>query len=394
MFDENDKKYMNEAIRLAEKGKGKTAPNPMVGAVIVKNGKVIGKGYHHKAGSAHAEIDAISNSHGPVRGSTIYISLEPCTMHGKTPPCTEALIKHGFNEVVIGSGDPNPEVNGNGIKLLKKAGIKVRHGLFADKVASQNEVFFKHIRTGKPFVCAKIASSIDGRLATGTSDSKWITSIESRKKVQKLRKEYNCVLTGINTVIADNPTLYPKKDIERPPEDLNNIAAANNFYRVILDSSLKLSLDSNIVKTAGIVKTIIFSSPGSGKKYPGKVNRLKDSGIDLLFSRQLKHKGLDITKILETLYKKYGITSVLLECGPTLLTSFLKKNQIDKFIIFFAPKIIGGDNKFNMFGDLGVKKMKDSINLEFGVFKKEGPDLSITLYPSNNRPPHFIERVS
>ncbi len=394
MLDENDKKYMREAIRLAVKGKGMTAPNPMVGAVIVKNGKVLGKGYHHKAGLAHAEIDAIRNTPGSVRRSTIYITLEPCTIHGKTPPCVDALIKHGFKEVVIGANDPNPEVNGKGIRLLKRAGIKVRNGLFAEKITEQNEIFFKHIRARRPFVCAKIASSIDGRLAAGTGDSKWITSLQSRKKVQKLRKEYGCVMTGINTVIADDPVLFPKKDVERPYGNLNyeDIDTTDNFYRVILDSGLKISLDSNIVKTAVMVKTIIFSCIGSENKYPKKTGKLKDNGIDLFFSRQLKHGGLDIHWILKTLYGKYGITSVLLECGPTLLTSFLKNKQIDKFIIFFAPKIIGGGNGFNMFGDLGVEKVKDSINLGFREFKKEGPDLAVTLYPLNKESLLFIEK--
>ncbi len=396
MFDENDKKYMKEAIRLAEKGRGKTYPNPMVGAVIVKNGKVLSKGYHHITGSAHAEIDAIKNSPGSVEGSTMYVSLEPCTIHGKTPPCVDSLIKYNFKEVVIGARDPNPEVNGSGIELLRSAGIKVRSGLFADMIAAQNEVFFKHIKTGMPFVCAKIASSIDGKLATGTSDSKWITSLQSRKKVQKLRKEYGCVLTGINTILADDPTLFPKKNVQRPPGVFDNkdIDITGNFYRVILDGDLRIPTDSNIVKTAGMVKTIIFSSSGSENKYAGKVNILRKNDIVLFFGRRLKNRGLDICWILEILYKKFKISAVLLECGPTLLTAFLKENQIDKFIIFLAPKIIGGDHKFNMFKDLGIEKIKDSINLEFGEYKKEGPDLVIVLYPLNNRSSPFSEKES
>ncbi len=396
MFDENDKKYMMEAIRLAEKGRGRTYPNPMVGAVIVKGGKVLSRGYHHIAGSAHAEIDAIKKSPGSVERSTMYVTLEPCTVHGKTPPCVDSLIKYNFKEVVIGAGDPNPEVNGSGIESLRNAGIKVRNGLFADMIAVQNEVFFKHIKTGMPFVCAKIASSIDGKLATGTRDSKWITSLQSRKKVQKLRKEYGCVLTGINTVLADDPTLFPKKNIERPSEGLDsrNIDINGNFYRVILDSSLQIPADSNIVKTAGMVKTIIFSCSRSENKYSGKVDILRKNGITLFFSQQLENGGLDICWILETLYKKYKIAAVLLECGPILLTAFLKENQIDKFIIFLAPKIIGGDHRFNMFKDLGVEEIKDSIKLEFGEYKKEGPDLAVVLYPLNNRSSSFSEKGS
>src|SRR4030066_1239833 len=199
-FTENDKKYMRIAINLAQKAKGFTGPNPVVGAVIVKGDKIISKGYHKKAGSAHAEIEAINacSNKAELKGSRMYVTLEPCSIYGKTPPCVDAIIKHGFAEIVIGSTDFNPRINGRGIKALEKAGIKVRAGLFKEEIKKQNEIFFKHITTASPFICCKIASSIDGKTATRYSDSKWITSVESRKTVQKIRMEYDCVMTGIN----------------------------------------------------------------------------------------------------------------------------------------------------------------------------------------------------
>jgi diaminohydroxyphosphoribosylaminopyrimidine deaminase/5-amino-6-(5-phosphoribosylamino)uracil reductase len=212
VFTEQDRIFMRQAIDLAEKGRGRTNPNPMVGAVIVRDGKVISTGYHRKAGADHAEVDAIKNSPVPVNGSIIYVNLEPCSIQGRTPPCTDALIQNGFKKVIIGSVDPNPEIDGNGIRKLKSAGIEVLDGLFSEEVAVQNEIFFKNMKSGLPFVCAKIASSIDGKLATRTSDSKWITSTVSRKMVQGMRIEYGSVLTGINTVLADDPTLFPKTD--------------------------------------------------------------------------------------------------------------------------------------------------------------------------------------
>src|SRR5665647_1507294 len=212
-FTENDKKYMRIAINLAQKAKGYTSPNPVVGAIIVRDGTIISKGYHKKAGCAHAEIEAINACSNKValKGSIMYVTLEPCSIYGKTPPCVDAIIKHGFAEIVIGSTDFNPRINGKGAEALKKAGIKVRVGLFKEEIKRQNEIFFKHITAASSFICCKIASSIDGKIAAKSSDSKWITSVESRKIVQKIRIEYDCVMTGINTVLIDNPLLYPRK---------------------------------------------------------------------------------------------------------------------------------------------------------------------------------------
>ncbi len=381
-FSEEEIKYMEQAIKLAEKGRGKTSPNPMVGAIIVKDGVVISSGYHHMAGLPHAEIEAIDNSTQSLAGSTMYVTLEPCTFHGKTPPCTKEIVKHKFREIVIGCIDPNPLVNGKGVEFLKKSGLKVRTGLLKDRIELQNEVFFKHIRTGIPFVCSKIASSVDGKLATRSSDSKWITSGQSRKKVQRLRSEYDCILTGINTVLSDNPYLFPRKNLNGLPEEAN-MATGERFYRAILDSNLQISLNSNIVKSSSYIKTIIFIAKNKKHDFLNKVKKLHEHNIDVLpvDSKSTEEKGLDLLKVLKILYREYKITSILLECGPTLSTSFIKRNLIDKFIFFIAPLIIGGDGSYNMFKDLGVKKIKECKNLIFKDIKRAGSDIAITAYP-------------
>ncbi len=382
-FSSEDKKYMELAIKIAERGRGATDPNPMVGTVITKNGRIISSGYHRQAGLPHAEIEAINNSRQSLKNSKMYVTLEPCTFHGKTPPCVNEIVKHKFKEIIIGCIDPNPKVNGKGIIFLKKAGIKIRSGLLEDKIKLQNEVFFKQIKTGIPFICCKIASSIDGKLAVKTSDSKWITSEKSRTQVQDLRREYGCLLTGINTVLADDPYLFPRNNLKGPLMELREDRNSRKFYRVILDSNLRINPDSNIIKTSDIAKTIIFT----GKKQmliPGdKIKKLREHNIDVLHvdKETGKTTGLDILKILKILYKKYEITSILLECGPTLVTSFLKRGLIDKFIFFLAPKIIGRDSNYSMFADLGIDKMTDCINLRFENIRKTGGDVVITAYP-------------
>lgn len=381
-FTEEDKKYMELAIKLAEKGRGSTNPNPMVGTVITKNGRIISSGYHKQAGLPHAEIEAINNSSQSLDNSTMYVTLEPCTFQGKTPPCVDEIVKHKFKEIIIGCIDPNPKVNGRGIRFLKKAGIKTRSGLLKEKVKLQNEVFFKQIKTGIPFVCCKIASSIDGKLAARTSDSRWITSEKSRMQVQDLRKEYGCTLTGINTVLVDDPFLFPRKKI-KSSISLNKDYNGQKFYRVILDSSLRINLDSNIIKTSDMAKTIIFTTKKQMKIAQDKISKLNKNKIDVLEvdRENSKISGLDILKVLKILYKKYQITSLLLECGPTLLTSFLKRDLIDKFIFYLAPKIIGGDSSYNMFRGLGIDRVTDCINLRFENIRRSSGDIVITAYP-------------
>jgi len=387
-FSEEDQKYMKLAIKFAWKGRGKTSPNPMVGAVIVKEGRIISQGYHRQVGLAHAEIEAINNSTEPLDNSTMYVTLEPCTLYGKTLPCCSEIIKHKFKKIIVGCIDPNPRINGRGIEFLKKAGINVKIGLFEDKIMLQNEVFFKQIKTKTPFICCKIASSIDGKLAARSSDSKWITSEKSRKQVQNLRKEYGCVLTGINTVLTDDPFLIPRK-IPGDSSKIIHAVHSKKFYRVILDSNLRIASNPgiNIIKTSGLAKTIIFTENKNNSGFYKIVKELHKKNLDVLTVGKdpFRGTGLDILKILKILYQKYEITSILLECGPVLLESFLKRGLIDKFIFFFAPRILGGDSNYDMFPDLEINRIKDSMNLKFEKVKKIGNDIIVTAYPLKNK---------
>lgn len=434
IFSREDKKFMNIAYMLAEKGRGTTSPNPLVGAVIVKDGNMISSGYHKMAGTPHAEINAINAIRTIPEGSKIYVTLEPCSFYGKTPPCVEAIIKNRFSEVIISTLDPNPKVNGQGARLLEKAGITVKTGLMEEKAKKQNEIFFKHIISKRPFICAKTAASIDGKLAAFPGDSKWITSIASRNMVQDIRFNYGCILTGINTIIKDDPLLFPRKDISRKInldtlKDLNNIIISrkiafkdefeetvkntyeySKFFRVILDSNLKLDLKSGIVKTAKFVKTILFTSEETiqNSKNSGKVRKLRANGIELAAVGKSENnseyiaasnslpentkskkigKGsmtkLDLRAVLDYLYLNHEITSILIEAGPTLVTSFLSENLIDKFLIFLAPKIIGGESMYDMFSGLNIVNMGDALNLKFNKIRKVGPDLLVEAYPLN-----------
>ncbi len=371
-FTEDDKKYMRLALDLARKAGKATRPNPLVGAVIVKDGQIISTGYHKKAGTDHAEIAAIKAAGQPLSGSKMVVTLEPCTVYGRTPPCVDQLIQYGFAEVVIGSRDPNPNIHGQGIKKLRDANIQVKEGLFAQEVALQNEEFFKNMKTGLPFVISKMALSLDGKTATSCRDSKWITSPSSRKLVQKLRKDAGCLITGIGTVAADNPYLYPRQ----PLEDTNlKQGRLKNFYRAIFDTHLRIGLDSHIAKTLDKVETILLTASSD----QNKIGTLQQRGA-LVEKVPCRDNRVDIKQALSVLYQKYGITAALLESGPALNTAFFKQGAIDKLIVFFGPLIIGGSG-LSVFADLGVEKMSQSYLVDFADIKRIGNDLMLTAYP-------------
>jgi diaminohydroxyphosphoribosylaminopyrimidine deaminase / 5-amino-6-(5-phosphoribosylamino)uracil reductase len=371
-FSREDKKYMNIALSLARKGRFDVAPNPMVGAVIVKDDKVLAQGYHRKAGTAHAEIDAMANIQQDMDGKKMYVTLEPCNIWAKTPPCTDALIKGGFSEVIIACLDPNPQINGAGAAALEKAGIKVKSGLFKEKAEKLNEVFFKHIKQKTPFLCAKIAASVDGKIAADDSSSKWITSSQARKIVQDMRRQYRCVATGINTVLCDNATLLPRiKDLD--------MDFYKNYFRVVFDNELRIGLDANIIRTADLSKVILVARK---PKDTQKADLLKKKGIDILYIENRDTKKPMLKPTLEILYQQYGVTSVLIESGKTLLSSFLREGLIDKFVFFLAPKIIG-KSRYGFFDDFEIENITSAYGLVFESVKKAGPDLIINAYPKD-----------
>jgi len=327
-----DEKYMKECFKLALKGKGKVTPNPLVGCVVLdKNGKIISKGYHHKYGENHAERDALLKlKNGEAKNGTLYVNLEPCSHFGKTPPCVDLIIEHGIKRVVIGMKDVNPKVDG--ISKLKKAGIEVVTDVLKDEAEFLNRVFIKNMTKKLPYIVLKTATTMDGKIATCTGDSKWITSDEARKEVYQMRKEFDCIMTSSNTIIADNPTMEHRN-------------------KCILDKNNRVSKTSKIFK--------------KGKVYIADRN-----------NTPLKDGKLDIKAVLIELYKK-GIYTVFVECGGTLAGSMLKDNLIDEVYQYIAPKILNDNSGKSCFDGGKYKKISDTKNLKIYSATTIGEDLLI-----------------
>jgi diaminohydroxyphosphoribosylaminopyrimidine deaminase/5-amino-6-(5-phosphoribosylamino)uracil reductase len=353
----NDNYYMRMAIRLAGKGIGKTSPNPMVGAVIVKNGKIIGRGYHKRCGDYHAEINAINNVRGNIRGSTFYITLEPCSHYGRTPPCVDTLIKKGLERVVVGTPDPNPEVNGKGIKILRSKGIKVDVGILGSECRQINEHYFKFIKSGIPYVTVKYAQTLDGRIATKTGDSQWISSEASRKYVHVLRSTNDCVMVGAGTVTADNPQLTVRH------------VKGKNPLRIIVDSKLRIPIKSSVLIDDNPHQTIIAATSNAPSR---KKTAIKKLGVEVLVVKKDKDGKVSLVDLLKELGKR-EIMSVLVEGGSEMITSLLKANLVDKMIIPISPGILG--KGLEAIGDLNINKIRNAI--KFSSFKtmKKGEDL-------------------
>ncbi len=371
MFTTFDIKMMKKAIRLAEKARGRTSPNPLVGAILVSGSEIIGQGYHRKAGEDHAEVVAIKDAEKrgyQAAGSTMYVTLEPCPIQGQTPPCTDLLIQKEIGRVIIGLTDPNPKVNGRGAETLRKAGIKVSTGLLAEEVRRQNEIFVKHITKRMPFVAIKIAMSLDGKVATKTYDSGWISSAESRRMVHQLRNQYDCVLTGIGTVLRDDPLLNCRLETRDRRDPV----------RAILDSHLKIPMDSRIVQSGGQIRTIIFTARDADE---GKREILKTKGVEVV-EIESDDYGLSLGHILKTLYEK-GITSILVEAGPTVVTSLLRQNLFDKLLFFAAPLIIGNHDSRPFVKDLNISLVREAKRLLFNKVRRVGADIFIEAYPES-----------
>ncbi len=354
-FDDNH--FMREAIRLARKGIGKTRPNPIVGAVIARNGKIISRGYHKKFGGPHAEINAIKDANGSIKGATLYITLEPCCHYGKTPPCVETLIKEKIGRVVVGTPDLNPRVNGKGIKALRSKGIKVDIGILEDECRELNEHYFKFIKSGIPYVTVKYAQTLDGRIATKTGNSQWISSEALRTYVHRLRAVNDCIMVGVGTVIADDPQLTVR------------FVKGRNPLRIIVDSKLRIPLRSSVLKDDNShLTTIATTSKASARK----VTAVKNLGAEVLVVKKDKNGGVNLRDLLRELGKK-GIASVMVEGGSDIITSLLKVNLVDKMIILTAPKIMG--KGLEAIGDLGVCKVKDAIKFSSFRTMRRGDDL-------------------
>ncbi len=358
-----DRKYMELAMELALRGCGKADPNPLVGAVIVKNGEVIGKGYHTKYGCMHAEREALADCRSSPAGAAMYVTLEPCCHHGKQPPCTDAVIDAGISHVVVGSADPNPLVSGKGVEILKAHGINVTENFMRKECDALNPAFFKFIRTGMPYVVMKYAMTMDGKIATRTGASKWITSEAARKRVHEDRNRCMAIMAGIGTVLSDNPLLNCR------------IPGGRNPVRVICDTHLRIPETSRIVQTAGEYRTLIATAQtdegggmqnsgvpagkGRGRSYAEKCSFLTAKGCELLYI-PIKDGHLN----LEELMRKLGemdISSVMLEGGGTLNWSALEAGIVDRLQVYMAPKIFGGKDAPSPVGGMGAELPSDAF---------------------------------
>ncbi|WP_043931640.1 bifunctional diaminohydroxyphosphoribosylaminopyrimidine deaminase/5-amino-6-(5-phosphoribosylamino)uracil reductase RibD [Bacillus sp. EB01] len=358
----NHEFYMDLALQNARAMKGQTDPNPLVGSVIVNDNRIVGVGTHLKAGEPHAEIHGLRMAGDKAKGGTIYVTLEPCSHHGRTGPCAEAIVQAGLKKVVIAALDPNPVVSGNGVRILKDAGIEVIIGIREEESRRMNEVFNKFIVEKKPFVTLKAGITLDGKIASHSSDSKWITSEEARHDVHHLRSENMAILVGANTVIKDDPELTAR------------IPNGRNPIRVILDSALKLPLESKVVND-GLAPTWIFTSRDFDKE---KAETLAKKGIEIF--QTSGEKRVDILDVVTILGEKL-VSSVLIEGGGTVNGSFLEQKLIDKAVLYVAPKLIGGKNAPTFLEGTGIDKMKDAIELTDTSITQVGKDFKFVGYP-------------
>jgi diaminohydroxyphosphoribosylaminopyrimidine deaminase/5-amino-6-(5-phosphoribosylamino)uracil reductase len=350
---------MNRAILLARKGEGRVEPNPMVGCVIARKNRIIGEGYHRRFGGPHAEIEALAACREDPRGATVYVSLEPCCHHGKTPPCTAALIQAGIGRVVLAMKDPGPYVSGGGIRQLRKAGITVDIGAGAGDAAELLAPYLTRLRRTRPYVIAKWAQSLDGKLATRTGDSQWISCETSRRKVHRLRGRVDAVLVGSGTVLKDDPLLTAR-----------NVRVRRQALRVVLDGRLRIPEKCQLVGTNGSAPTLIFTS--RTKAASGKAQRLQRRGVQIDPCR-LSRGRLSIADCLGKLAKR-DVTNVLVEGGPTVLTSFLETGLVDEAWVFVAPKLIGGKDAPTAFAGLGATRIDTTSVPRAVTTRRSGSD--------------------
>lgn len=360
-----DEQYMKMALELARKGEGFTSPNPMVGAVLVKDGEVVGKGYHARAGLAHAEIEALREAGEKAKGATLYVNLEPCCHHGRTGPCVEAIVAAQVKRVVLAMVDPNPLVAGKGIARLKAAGVEVAAGVLAEEAARLNEVFIKYITTGLPFVVAKAAVSLDGKIATRLGESQWITGEEARAFGHRLRHRYDAVLVGVNTVLADNPSLTA-----RLPE-----GRGRDPVRIVLDSSARTPPDARIITQESSAPTIIAVTEEAAEE---RVTALSRAGAQIVVTPARKGR-VDLAWLMKELAAR-EITSVLIEGGGEVHASALSAGIVDKVVFFIAPKIIGGKEAPGPVGGCGADRLAGAVTLRDVRVSRLGEDILVEGY--------------
>lgn len=354
---------MIRAINLAKKGAGLVSPNPLVGALIVKNGEVISEGWHKKFGSSHAEVEAIRNAGNvDLSGATMIVNLEPCSHFGKTPPCAPLLVEKGFSKVVIGMLDPNPLVAGKGVEILTNAGIEVEINVLEKDCHWLNRFYLKYMTKGIPYVIAKAGLSIDGQISTYSGNSKWITCEESRRRVHQMRSELDAVLVGENTAQKDNPKLNVRNIVGRNPK------------RVLLDSNLSTLLELEMFKDEDRKNTIVFCSDKAAKLR--KADNLRLAGVSVIPVEMEDDKYVNLEIVLKSLKEMFSINSLLVEGGSKIYSSFLKKNLIDELKLYYAPITIG--NGLRVFEGINSYYVKDAPKFKFVDFGWSGEDIEIT----------------
>lgn len=365
-----DSDFIQFTLELAAQGTGLVSPNPLVGSLVVKDGTLAGRGYHSYAEFKHAEVWALEEAGAQARGATVYVNLEPCSHQDadkRTPPCVQALIEAGVKRVVAAMVDPNPRVNGRGFEQLRAAGIEVEVGVLNEPAQRLNEKFVKYVTTGLPFVHLKTACSLDGRIATHTGESKWITGAAARVASQSMRHEYDAIMLGIGTVLADDPALT----------DRTGLARHRPLTRVVLDSNLRIPLASQLARTAREIPLIVFTNVTAAEKQ----TQLETLGVQVLRVERAAN-GLDLPQVLRELGQRQ-LTSLIVEGGADVAGSFVQQRLLDKASFFLAPKLIGGRAAYPAIGGLGFARLSDALQLRDITIQPHGADFELTGYPQS-----------
>lgn len=354
----DDQSYMKEALRLARRGLGRVSPNPMVGALVVRGETIIGKGFHRNFGGPHAEVNALARVKGEPKGAILYVTLEPCSHHGKTPPCVDLIIEREIGGVVVGTKDPNPQVAGRGIRALRDHGIQVTVGVLEAECRRVNEAYFKYFETGLPFVTLKMAQSIDGRIATKEGGSRWISSIDSRKLAHRWRANHDAIMVGIGTVLRDDPSLTVR------------LVKGRNPRRIIVDSTLRIPVKSRVLSDANAPTTILTTLHAD----PRRIEKVEAVGARIFQVEANPQGRVDLRAALQMLATE-GITSILVEGGATLATSFLRAGLVDRLVVVIGRKIIG--KGIDAVGDLGITDLNRALSFSIEKTRRVGEDLVV-----------------
>jgi diaminohydroxyphosphoribosylaminopyrimidine deaminase/5-amino-6-(5-phosphoribosylamino)uracil reductase len=365
-MDETDIRFAREALDVAREGEGQASPNPLVGTVVVRDGEVVGRGTHLYANRKHAEVVALEKAGERARGATVYVNLEPCSHHGRTPPCVDALLEAGVSRVVASMRDPAPYVDGRGFEMLRAAGVEVDVGVEREAAERLNERYLRYITTNRPFVLLKVAETLDGRVATRTGASKWITGAEAREASQELRRAYDAILVGVNTVVADDPDLtYRGAAPKRAP-----------LVRAVVDPRLRIPLESRLVATASESPVVVYSRDAAGPA----ADALRDRGVDVVALPGGPDGALDCGALLDDLGARRA-NGLIVEGGPETSARFLSAGLVDKVVAFVAPKLLGGRDSRAAIGGAGPESLDAAVALERVEVRRLGDDVEITGYP-------------